>query len=67
MRGVSIEIDGVVIKYTAYLRKWSGYTYINMAEFDAALKCINLALKCRVKDIEIRTYLATLLNWINYG
>ena len=63
--GVSVEIDGVVVEFMVWLRKKSDYNHINVAELDATIKAVNLALKWGPKEIEIRTDSVTFRSWIH--
>ena len=40
------------------------YNHINVAELDAVLKDINLAIKWGLREIEIRTDSAMVLSWV---
>ena len=62
---VSVEINDVVIEEEAWLRKKSDYNYINVAELDATIKGVNLALKWVLKEIEIWTDSVTVRSWIH--
>ena len=48
----------------AWLRKKTDYSHINIAELEAVLKGINLALKWNLKDIEIKSDSVTVVSWI---
>lgn len=43
--GVCFEIDGVIVENVAWLRKKHDYNHIDIAELDATIKGVNLALK----------------------
>ena len=62
--GVVLEIDNVEVEDAAWLRKKSDFGHINVAELDAVLKGINLALKWDLREIEVRTDSATVLSWM---
>ena len=62
--GVMLEIDGVEVEDAAWLRKKGDYGHINVAELDAVLKGINLALKWDLKEVEVRTDSATVVGWL---
>ncbi len=49
-----IEIDGQVVENAAQLRKRTDFPHNNIAELDAMIKGINLALKWGPKNIEVR-------------
>nr|XP_027233814.1 uncharacterized protein LOC113825211 [Penaeus vannamei] len=57
--GVILETGNETVEDGACLRKKDDYNHINVAEVDAVLKGINLALKWSLRDIEIRTDSAT--------
>ena len=46
------------------VEKKNDYNHINVAEIDAVLKGINLAIKWGLREIEIRTDSATVLSWV---
>ncbi|KAG1682630.1 Gamma-aminobutyric acid type B receptor subunit 1 [Nymphon striatum] len=62
--GVLLQINDVEVEDSAWLRKRDDCGHINVAELDAVLKGINLALKWRLRVIEIRTDLATVMSWV---
>ncbi|XP_029634935.1 uncharacterized protein LOC115210471 [Octopus sinensis] len=62
--GVVLEVGGVMVEDAAWLRKTDDCNHINVAELDAVLKGVNLALKCGLHTIEIRTDSATVLGWM---
>ena len=62
--GIVLEIGGVTVEDAAWLRKKNDCSHINVAELDAAMKGINLALKWGLKGIEIKTDSATVASWI---
>ena len=59
-----LKIGGVIAEDTAWLRKKDDSTHINVAELDAMMKGINLALKWGLQAVEIKTDLATVASWI---
>ena len=59
-----MEIGSLVAEDATRLRKKNDYNHINVAELDAVLKRINLAIKWRLREIEIRTDSATVLSWV---
>ncbi len=63
--GVAVEIDGCVVEDATCLRKPSDIGHINVAELDAVLKGVNLALKWKLKSIEIMTDSAIVVSWLN--
>ena len=46
------------------VEKKNDYNHVNMAELDAVLKGINLAIKWGLREIEIWTDSATVLSWV---
>ena len=59
-----MEIGGVTAEDTAWLRKKDDSALINVAELDATMNGINLALKWGLQAVEIRTDSATVESWI---
>ena len=43
--GVALEVQGSIVEDAAWLRKSTDCAHINVAELDAVLKGVNLALK----------------------
>lgn len=62
--GIILEIEGNMVEDAAWLRKKSDHSHINVAELEAVLKGINLALKWGLKEIEIKTDSATVHSWV---
>lgn len=52
--GIILEIGCVTVEDAAWLRKKNDYSHINVAELDAIMKEVDLALKWGLKVIEIR-------------
>ena len=48
-----MEVHGTVIEDAAWLRKTSDFAHINVAELEAVLKGLNLALKWGMTTIEV--------------
>ena len=63
--GVCIQIDGEVVEDACWLRNENDATHINLAELDAVLKGVNLALKWNLSQIAIMTDSATDYSWLN--
>ena len=63
--GCALEIDGNIVEDAAWMRKKDDGGHINMAELDAVLKGMNLAVKWKMKKIEIVTDSATVFAWLN--
>uniref|UniRef100_A0A5S6Q5E4 RNase H domain-containing protein n=1 Tax=Trichuris muris TaxID=70415 RepID=A0A5S6Q5E4_TRIMR len=64
--GVALEVDGTVIEDGTWLRP-DDARHINMAELDAIIKGLNLAIAWQMKRIEIMTDSATVHRWIDDG
>ena len=62
--GVLLEMGDSPVEDAAWLRKKDDYGHINVAELDAVLKGINLALKWGLRDVEVRTDSATVFSWV---
>ena len=62
--GVLLEINGVAVEDAAWLRKKEDFNHINVAELEAVLKGINLALKWGLKDVELKIDSATVVGWV---
>lgn len=62
--GASVEIGGKAVEDAAWLRKPTDSGHINVAELEAVLKGVNLALKWALKNVEIVTDSATVFGWI---
>ena len=62
--GVLLEMGNAPVEDAAWLRKKNDYGHINVAELDAVLKGINLALKWGLRDVEVRTDSATVFSWV---
>ena len=63
--GVLLEINGRVVEDAAWLRKKDDYGHINVAELEAVLKGVNLALKWKLKKIELKTDSVTVHGWVS--
>ena len=63
--GVRLDVDGVVVEDGSWLRKADDSSHINVAELEAAMKGVNLALKWGAKRLEIMTDSATTFGWIS--
>uniref|UniRef100_A0A5S6QMY9 RNase H domain-containing protein n=1 Tax=Trichuris muris TaxID=70415 RepID=A0A5S6QMY9_TRIMR len=64
--GVMLEVDGSVVEDAAWLRP-DDAQHINMAELDAVIRGLNLALLWRMRRIEIMTDSSTVYRWISDG
>lgn len=45
--------------------KKNDYNHINVVELEVVLKCINLTQESGLIEVEIRTYSATVISWVN--
>ena len=63
--GVALEVGGKLVEDASRLRKKDDNMHINVAELDAVLKGVNLALKWDIKKIEIMTDSATVRGWLH--
>ena len=64
--GVALEVDGSVIEDGSWLRT-SDATHINMAELDAVVKGLNLALAWGFVKMTLYTDSATVHRWLSDG
>ena len=62
--GVLLEMNGVAVEDAAWLRKKEDFNHINVAELEAVLKGIILALKWGLQDVELKTDSATVVGWV---
>ena len=63
--GVAIEYDGAIIEDASWLRPVHADKHINLAELDAVLRGINLALHWKASAIHLRTDSACVHRWIS--
>ena len=64
--GIVVETpQGVAIEDACWLRRQDDTTHINMAELDAAVRGVNLAIAWGMKHIELRTDSATVHRWLD--
>ncbi|XP_067927933.1 uncharacterized protein [Watersipora subatra] len=63
--GVSLEVDGYTVEDAAWLRREDDGAHINVAELEAALKGINLALAWKMTNVQVITGSATVYGWKN--
>jgi hypothetical protein len=63
--GVCLEIGGSVVEDASWLRKENDVGHINLAELEAIIKGINLALRWQLVEIEIVTDSATVHGWLS--
>ena len=62
--GVVLEIGGRVVEDASWLRKKDDTAHINVAELDAVLRGINLALKWKLAEVVLATDSATVHGWL---
>ena len=62
--GVVLQMDGVVVEDAAWLRKKEDNTHINVAELEAVVKGVNLALKWNIRRLQIMTDSTTVFGWL---
>lgn len=62
--GVALEIDGVIAEDMAWLRKKNDNSHINVAELDAILKGMNLAIRWGLDKMVLATDSATVYGWL---
>ena len=60
--GAALEVNGHVVEDACWLRKDEA-GHINMAELDAGVKGVNLALAWQMKEVTIKTDSATVYQW----
>lgn len=63
--GVVLEIADVVVEDAAWLRKSDDVGHINVAELEAVLKGVNLAVKWGLKSLQVMTDSLTVVGWLN--
>lgn len=63
--GVLLEIGGEAVEDASWLRKKCDYNHINVAELEAILKGVNLALKWDLREITVITDSSTVYGWVN--
>ena len=59
-----MEIDGEVVEDSAWLRKKDDHAHINLAELDAAIRGISLAVNWGLKEIVLMSDSATVVKWL---
>lgn len=63
--GVLLEIGSEAVEDASWLRKKGDYNHINVAELEALLKGVNMALKWDLREITLITDSATVYGWVN--
>ncbi|KHJ47423.1 hypothetical protein D918_02283 [Trichuris suis] len=64
--GAALEVDGSIVEDSAWLRP-NDARHINMAELDAVIKGLNLALSWKMRSIELMTDSSMVFRWISDG
>ena len=62
--GVVLQMDGVVVEDAAWLRKKEDNTHIKVAELEAVVKGVNLALKWNIRRLQIMKDSTTVFTWL---
>ena len=62
--GTVMEIGGCVMEDAAWLRKADDPAHINVAELEAVIRGINLAIKWKAVKLEVMTDSATVKSWL---
>ena len=63
-QGVCLEVGGKFVEDASWLRKKTDGAHINVAELEAVVKGVNLALKWGVTELEVMTDSATVCGWV---
>ena len=63
--GAFVQIGGVTIEDTTWLCKDRSEVHINMAELDAVLHCVNMALAWKLNKLQLFTDSVTVFHWIS--
>lgn len=62
--GAAIEVEGDIVEDASWLRS-EGSTHINIAELDALIKGLNLAVCWGMKELHLKTDSLTVYHWIS--
>lgn len=62
--GVCLEVGGIIVEDASWLRKLEDVAHINIAELEAVIKGLNLALEWKLKHIEVATDSASVHGWL---
>lgn len=62
--GVKLEIGAVIVEDASWLRKKGDVMHINVAELEAVLHGVNLAVKWGLNTIVVKTDSATVFKWV---
>ena len=63
--GVLLEKDGAAVEDACWLRPTNDAAHINLAELDAVMKGVNLALQWKVRKLRIHTDSLCVYHWIS--
>ena len=63
--GVLLEKDGAAVEDACWLRPMNDAAHINLAELDAVMKGVNLALQWKVRKLRIHTDSLCVYHWIS--
>ena len=63
--GVLLEKDGAAIEDACWLRPTNDAAHVNLAELDAVMKGVNLALQWKVRKLHIHTDSLCVYHWIS--
>ena len=62
--GVVLAVNGTTVEDAAWLRKKDDHNHINVAELEAVLKGVNLALKWGFTIVHVLSDSAAVYNWV---
>ena len=62
--GVAVEIGGTIVEDAAWLRKPHDAAHINVAELDAVVQGLNMAIRWKLQTVCIATDSATVCGWL---
>ena len=63
--GALVQIGGVTVEDATWLRKDRSEVHINMAELDAVLRGVNMALAWKLNKLQLFTDSVTVFHWIS--
>ena len=62
--GVCLEVDGEIVEDASWLRRADDASHINLAELEAVLRGVNLAVSWGLEQVEVMTDSRTVFGWI---
>ena len=62
--GVCLEVDGAIVEDASWLRRMDDASHINLAELEAVLRGVNLAVSWGLERVEVITDSKTVFGWI---